>query len=110
MKKKVKLGVVGFGRIVELIHLPLVKKVPEIEVEGIFDITPQRLELAARRGFPTYRCWDRFYLSTGAHSPIRLGGIIRREIIPFGVAQRSQIGRRSIIGLGRSSYRSIPEY
>lgn len=54
MKDKVKLGIVGFGRIVELIHLPLLKKVPEIEVEGIFDITPQRLDLASRRGFPTY--------------------------------------------------------
>jgi scyllo-inositol 2-dehydrogenase (NADP+) len=54
MKDKVKLGIVGFGRIVELIHLPLLKKVPDIEVEGIFDITPQRLELASKRGFPTY--------------------------------------------------------
>lgn len=51
---QVKLGIVGFGRIVELIHLPLLKQVQQIEVRGIYDVTPQRLELAAKRGFSTY--------------------------------------------------------
>ncbi|TXK84586.1 Gfo/Idh/MocA family protein [Paenibacillus sp. N3.4] len=50
----VKLGIIGFGRIAELIHLPLLKQLPEIEVCGIFDVTPQRLALAAKRGFPIY--------------------------------------------------------
>ncbi|RKP54421.1 gfo/Idh/MocA family oxidoreductase [Cohnella endophytica] len=58
MKKTVKLGVVGFGRIVELVHLPILKKIHQIEVHGIFDITPQRLELAAKRGFQTYAHLD----------------------------------------------------
>jgi scyllo-inositol 2-dehydrogenase (NADP+) len=54
MSRTVKLGIVGFGRIVELIHLPLLKQLPEIEVCGIFDITPQRLALAAKRGFSAF--------------------------------------------------------
>jgi len=55
---KIKLGIVGFGRVVEVIHLPLLKKFPLIEVCGVFDITPQRLSLAARRGFATYSRLD----------------------------------------------------
>ncbi len=54
MTNKVRLGIVGFGRMVELVHLPLIKKLPEMEVAGIFDVTAQRLELASRRGFPVY--------------------------------------------------------
>ncbi|MFD0697444.1 Gfo/Idh/MocA family protein [Paenibacillus sp. GCM10027628] len=54
MKDKVKLGIVGFGRIVELVHVPLLKKIPEIEVAGVYDITPQRLELASKRGFTVF--------------------------------------------------------
>jgi len=54
MADTVKLGIVGFGRIVELVHLPLLKQMPEFEVHGIFDVTPKRLELAAKRGFPVF--------------------------------------------------------
>jgi len=54
MNNRLLLGIIGFGRIVELIHLPLLKKVPQIEVKGIYDITPQRLELAAKRGFQVF--------------------------------------------------------
>ncbi|WP_239617710.1 Gfo/Idh/MocA family protein [Cohnella mopanensis] len=54
MADTVKLGIVGFGRIVELVHLPLLKNMPEFEVRGIFDVTPKRLELAARRGFSVF--------------------------------------------------------
>ncbi|MEV5027388.1 Gfo/Idh/MocA family protein [Paenibacillus sp. LPE1-1-1.1] len=55
---KIKLGIVGFGRIVELIHLPLLKKTAEIEVVGVYDITPQRRELAMNRGFQVYSDLD----------------------------------------------------
>jgi len=54
MNDTLKLGTVGFGRIVELVHLPLLKQLPQLEVTGIFDITPQRLSLAAKRGFTPY--------------------------------------------------------
>lgn len=54
MDNTLKLGIAGFGRVVELVHLPLLKKLPEYEVSGIFDITPQRLALAAKRAFTTY--------------------------------------------------------
>lgn len=52
--KPIKLGIIGFGRIVELVHLPLLKKLPELTVSGVYDITPQRLDLAARRGFQVF--------------------------------------------------------
>lgn len=54
MDNKVKLGIIGFGRVVELIHLPVLKKMPEIEVGGVFDITPQRLAVAENRGFAIF--------------------------------------------------------
>lgn len=50
----IKLGIIGFGRIVELVHLPVIKRIPDIEVAGVYDITPQRLNLAAKRGFNVY--------------------------------------------------------
>lgn len=49
----IKLGIAGFGRIVELVHLPLIKLIPEIEVSVVYDITEQRRDLAAKRGFRT---------------------------------------------------------
>ncbi|QMV40612.1 Gfo/Idh/MocA family protein [Cohnella cholangitidis] len=54
MSETIPLGIVGFGRIVELIHLPLLKQLPRIEVAGVFDVTPQRLALAAKRGFDIF--------------------------------------------------------
>lgn len=50
-----KLGIIGFGRIVELVHLPAIKKIAELEIHGIYDITPSRLELAAKRGFAVHQ-------------------------------------------------------
>ncbi len=54
MSGKIKLGIVGFGRIVELVHLPLLGRSDDYEAAGVFDETPQRLELARRRGFETF--------------------------------------------------------
>lgn len=54
MSGPIRLGMIGFGRIVELVHLPLLKQLSQFQVCGIFDITPQRLSLAAKRGFPVY--------------------------------------------------------
>ncbi|MFC4102460.1 Gfo/Idh/MocA family protein [Paenibacillus xanthanilyticus] len=54
MNDTLRLGIAGFGRIVELVHLPLLKRLPEIEVAGICDVTPQRRALAAKRGFEVY--------------------------------------------------------
>lgn len=50
----IQLGIVGFGRMVELAHLPALKRTEGIEAAGVHDITPQRLDLAAKRGFQTY--------------------------------------------------------
>ncbi|MEK0316175.1 Gfo/Idh/MocA family protein [Cohnella sp. 56] len=54
MTDVVRLGIAGFGRIVELVHLPLLKQLAGIEIGGIFDVTPQRRALAARRGFEVF--------------------------------------------------------
>ncbi|MFB9327857.1 Gfo/Idh/MocA family protein [Paenibacillus aurantiacus] len=54
MTSPIRLGIVGFGRIVELVHLPLFKRLNQIEVAGIFDLTPQRQALAVKRGFQVY--------------------------------------------------------
>lgn len=50
-----KLGIVGFGRIVELVHLPIIQKIPDLSISGVFDITEQRRSLAEKRGFYTYK-------------------------------------------------------
>ncbi|QJC53259.1 Gfo/Idh/MocA family oxidoreductase [Paenibacillus albicereus] len=54
MADPIRLGIAGFGRIVELTHLPLLKRLGEFEVAGVYDITPQRRALAAKRGFEVY--------------------------------------------------------
>ncbi|MDF2937798.1 MAG: oxidoreductase [Paenibacillaceae bacterium] len=54
MKDKLSIGIVGFGRIVELIHLQLIRENPALEVGGVYDITPQRAQLAAKRGLTVY--------------------------------------------------------
>ncbi len=48
------MGIAGFGRIVELTHLPLLKKMPEFDICGVYDLTPQRRALAQRRGFAAW--------------------------------------------------------
>jgi predicted dehydrogenase len=53
------MGIVGFGRIVELVHLPLIKKLPVFDVRGIYDMTPERRNLAEKRGLPAYDSLDR---------------------------------------------------
>jgi scyllo-inositol 2-dehydrogenase (NADP+) len=54
MSRKIRIGIIGFGRIVELLHLPLIKRVEALEISGIFDITPERLALAEKRKLPVY--------------------------------------------------------
>lgn len=58
MSRKIRISIIGFGRIVELLHLPLIKRVEELEIAGIFDITPERLELAEKRNLPVYHRLD----------------------------------------------------
>ncbi|WP_138754350.1 Gfo/Idh/MocA family protein [Paenibacillus sinopodophylli] len=54
--KQVNLGIAGFGRIVELTHLPLLRKMQEYHICGVFDLIPQRRQLAERRGLTA---WER---------------------------------------------------
>jgi scyllo-inositol 2-dehydrogenase (NADP+) len=63
MAANIKLGIAGFGRIVELTHLPMIKSVPDMEVGGIFDVTMQRLTLASKRGFTVYQELDELLTS-----------------------------------------------
>ncbi|MFC5469132.1 Gfo/Idh/MocA family protein [Cohnella suwonensis] len=52
--RTIRLGIAGFGRIVELTHLPLLGKMDEFSICGIFDVTPQRRALAEKRGLAAY--------------------------------------------------------
>ncbi|MFF2480917.1 Gfo/Idh/MocA family protein [Paenibacillus sp. NPDC058071] len=61
MDRRLRLGIVGFGRIVELIHLPLLKKLPAYEVCGIYDMTPERRSLAEKRGFSAFDSLERLF-------------------------------------------------
>jgi scyllo-inositol 2-dehydrogenase (NADP+) len=63
MAANIKLGIAGFGRIVELTHLPMIKLIPDMEVGGIFDVTLQRLTLASKRGFTVYQELDKLLIS-----------------------------------------------
>lgn len=63
MNNKVKLAIVGFGRIVELVHLPLIKCVDRLTIVGVYDITPQRIALAEKRGLPVFRELDELMAS-----------------------------------------------
>lgn len=54
MTNKLSIGIVGFGRIVELVHFQLMKENPDTEIGGVYDITPQRAHLAGKRGLTTY--------------------------------------------------------
>jgi scyllo-inositol 2-dehydrogenase (NADP+) len=58
MQDKIHLGIIGFGRIVELVHLPLIKKLSNIKISGIYDITEKRRKLAVKRGFSVYENLD----------------------------------------------------
>ncbi len=49
--EKIKISIAGFGRIVEFVHLPLIKSIAEFELAGIYDITEKRRQIAANQGF-----------------------------------------------------------
>jgi scyllo-inositol 2-dehydrogenase (NADP+) len=49
-----KLGIIGFGRIVELVHIPQIRKIEEIEIYGVYDITESRLSVASNRKFQVF--------------------------------------------------------
>jgi scyllo-inositol 2-dehydrogenase (NADP+) len=58
MDKNINIGIIGFGRIVELEHLPIIKSLPGLQVAGIYDLTESRRDLAQRRGFRVFDSHD----------------------------------------------------
>ncbi|MEF2966127.1 Gfo/Idh/MocA family oxidoreductase [Paenibacillus sp. M1] len=50
----IQFGIVGFGRIVELIHMPTLKRLGGIKAAGVYDITAQRRDLAVKRGLEAF--------------------------------------------------------
>ncbi|MBW7476496.1 Gfo/Idh/MocA family oxidoreductase [Paenibacillus oenotherae] len=63
MEQGLKLGIIGFGRIVELVHLPIIKKLEQITHYGVYDMTPERVELANRRSIAVYASIDELLAS-----------------------------------------------
>ncbi|RCX17324.1 putative dehydrogenase [Fontibacillus phaseoli] len=55
-----KLGIAGYGRIVELLHYPMIRKLKEVELSAVFDVTLERRELAEKRGLQVYGDYDEF--------------------------------------------------
>ncbi|MBN2353510.1 MAG: Gfo/Idh/MocA family oxidoreductase [Spirochaetales bacterium] len=55
---KMKISIAGFGRIVDFIHLALIKACGEFEVDGIYDITEKRRQIAANYGFKIYPSYE----------------------------------------------------
>lgn len=49
MESKIRIGFVGCGRAAELIYLPIVNKLPEIEIKGVIDPIIERRELIAAK-------------------------------------------------------------
>lgn len=56
--QKIKIGIAGFGRIVEFVHLSLIKAVAEFEVDGIYDVTGKRCQIAANQGYKIYQSYE----------------------------------------------------
>ena len=56
--EKVKIAIAGFGRIVELVHVPLIHGLEEFEIVGVYDITPNRREMAAKRRFHVFASYE----------------------------------------------------
>lgn len=66
----VKLGLIGFGAVVERLHLPLLAGVEEIEVVAAFDPTPARQKAAAAAGFPVFRKMEDYLARSGAEASL----------------------------------------
>jgi len=58
---KLRVGLVGCGRIAQLVHLPLLMRLPDVELTALAESDPARREEAARRAPPFIRrtrsCW-----------------------------------------------------
>lgn len=54
---KIKLAIAGFGRIVELMHVPMIHGLEEFEISGVYDITPNRREMAGKRKFRVFETY-----------------------------------------------------
>ncbi|WP_164931523.1 Gfo/Idh/MocA family protein [Longirhabdus pacifica] len=62
MEKTLKLGIIGFGRIVELIHIPILQKLKsQMEIVGVYDVTESRLKLAEKRGYAIFSDLHAFF-------------------------------------------------
>jgi scyllo-inositol 2-dehydrogenase (NADP+) len=56
--QKIKIAIAGFGRIVEFVHLSLIKAVGQFEVDGIYDVTEKRCQIAANQGHKIYQSYE----------------------------------------------------
>ncbi|MBY0207116.1 putative dehydrogenase [Paenibacillus intestini] len=55
-----RIGIAGYGRIVELMHNSLIRKVEGLELTAIYDVTEERRKHAEARGLQTYSNLDLF--------------------------------------------------
>lgn len=45
MKKQIKVGIIGCGAVAQIIHLPILKKLNNVEIEAICDIDKRKLSI-----------------------------------------------------------------
>jgi scyllo-inositol 2-dehydrogenase (NADP+) len=55
-----RIGIAGYGRIVELMHNSLIRKVDGLELTAVYDVTEERRKHAEARGLQTYSNLDQF--------------------------------------------------
>lgn len=56
-QKRIRLAVIGYGTMGSW-HIGKAKTLPEIEIAGIYDINPERIELATTRGYRAYESME----------------------------------------------------
>ena len=47
--QKVKIGVVGLGTVGQTVHLPILAKIPEVEIVAVCDIESSKAEFVAKK-------------------------------------------------------------
>ncbi len=56
--RQIGFGIVGFGRVAELFHLPMIQATKGVCAVGVYDITPERHRAAKKRGLECFASLD----------------------------------------------------
>ena len=51
---KHQFGIIGFGRMAEVCHKPLIESLPNVQLSAVYDPTPARRQEAEKQGYRVY--------------------------------------------------------